>query len=302
MRPTWSGSLSFGLITIPVQLVTATVDLDAHFRQLHAPDGSRVEQHPFCPEEDLLLDRSDVARAYPVEDGQMVIVEDADLEAVASRQTRTIGIESFCRVDEIDPILRDRSYLVLPAGETEGSLRSYRLLARTLQELGVGAVGRFVMRTRESLVVIDSEDERLRATTLFYADELLDRSDIPGASANGDLGEPVANLSAVVEELSVPWSEELLEDRHRARVREVIERHAREEGTIEAPVGSEPEPEVPDLIGALQQTIASARAARGFDGMTREELYEQAKKENVPGRSRMTKEQLISALEERNGN
>lgn len=297
MRPIWSGSLSFGLITIPVQLVSAVIDLDAHFHQLHATDGSRVEQHPYCPEDQAFVDRSEVARGFPMEDGDVVIVEDSDLEAVGSRQTRTIGIESFCRADEIDPVLRDHPYLVAPAGETEGSLRSYRLLARTLQELGMAAVGRFVMRTRESLVLIDSAEERLRATTLFYADELLDRSEIPGASSNGDLAEPAANLSALIEELTVPWSEDLLKDRYRERVRELIADHARE-GTIETPGDSRPESEVPDLIGALQESIS---ATRGLNELSRQELYERARKRNVPGRSRMTKAQLIAALERSDG-
>lgn len=295
MRPTWSGSLSFGLITIPVQLANATVDLDARFHQLHVADGSRVEQHFHCPRDDELIDRSEVGRGYETDDGSFVLVEDVDLEAASSRQTRTIAIESFCGADGIDPILRDRSYLVLPAGETEGSLRSYRLLARTLEELGVVAVGRFVMRTRESLVLIDSADERLMATTLFYGDELLDRSQIPGASAEPRDAEAVSHLSAVIEELSVPYSPDLLHDRYRDRVRELIERHVEEDGTVESDREPEGESDVPDLIGALQRSISTARGA--LSGLSRDELYERASKAKVRGRSRMTKQELIAALE-----
>lgn len=292
MRPIWSGSISFGLVNIPVALARAIVDLDAHFHQLHEPDGSRVEQHPFCSLEGREIDRAEVARGYELESGQVVVIEDDELEAVAPRRTHTITIESFCHLAEVDPVLRENAYLVAPVGDSEGVVRSYRLLTRTLVALGLAAVGRFVMRNRESLVLIYPKDERLIATTLYYGDELLAEEEV-GVPAEPASQQALEHLVAVIEELTVGWSGEVLEDRYRARVRALIEQATE---TVQAPTPTTEAQPVPDLLTALRESMG---AAERLEDLPRAELYERARQAGIKRRSRMSRRELIAALERR---
>ena len=148
-RPLWTGSLSFGLVNVPVRLVSATRDLDLHFRQLHEKDHTPVETRRVCSEEDKEVPYEEIGREY---DG--VILTDEELSAADPRKTRTIDIEAFVDLDEIDPIYYDHPYYLVPAGETDGTVRAYRLLAEVMGKTDRVALGRFVMRTKEYLVAI----------------------------------------------------------------------------------------------------------------------------------------------------
>src|ERR1700712_247298 len=127
-RALWTGSLNFGLVNVPVRLTSAVRDLDLHFRQLHAKDDTPVETRRMCSEEDVEVDYDDIGNAYDL-DGTDVILTDAELSAADPRKTKTIEIEAFVNLDEIDPIYFDHPYFLVPAGETDGPVRAYRLLA-----------------------------------------------------------------------------------------------------------------------------------------------------------------------------
>ena len=127
-RTLWSGSLSFGLVNVPVVMVTAVRDLDLHFRQLHESDGAPIEVQRWCSKEDVEVRYEDIERAFELEDGGQVIVTDEELEAIEPRRTRTIEIEQFAELAEVDPIYFDHPYYLLPAGSDDGSARAYRLL------------------------------------------------------------------------------------------------------------------------------------------------------------------------------
>ena len=132
-RSLWSGSLSFGLVNVPVQLVSAARDLDFHFRQLHEKDKRRIEQRRFCSEEDVEVIWEEVAHGYDL-DGKQVIVTDEELASVEPRKTRTIDIEAFVELADVDPIYFDHPYFLVPAGDSEGTLRAYRLLVEVMAE------------------------------------------------------------------------------------------------------------------------------------------------------------------------
>ena len=149
-RALWAGSLSFGLVNVPVRLFSAARDLDYHFNELHEKDKVRIEQRRFCSKEDVEVMYEEVAHGYDL-DGKQVIVTDAELGSVEPRKTRTIDIEAFVELDEIDPIYFDHPYLIVPAGESEGTLRAYRLLVEVMGRTERAALGRFVMRTKEYL-------------------------------------------------------------------------------------------------------------------------------------------------------
>ena len=170
-RSLWTGSLSFGLVNVPVALYSAVRDLDLHFHQLHEPDAARIEVRRFCAEEDKEIALEEIGHAYETESGKTVVVTDEDLEAVAPRKTRTIDIEAFVDQAEIDPVYFDHPYFLAPAGDSDGPRRAYQLLVEVMGQAERVALGRFVMRTKEYLVAVGVRDGRLALTTMLFGDE-----------------------------------------------------------------------------------------------------------------------------------
>jgi DNA end-binding protein Ku len=302
-RSLWTGSLSFGLVNVPVALFSAVRDQDLHFHQLHEKDGARIETRRFCAEEDEEVPLDAIGHAYDLEDGKTVVVTDEDLEAVAPRKTRTIDIEAFVDFDEIDPMAFDHPYFLAPTGDAEGPRRAYRLLVEVMRETERVAIGRFVMRAKEYLVAIQVRDDRLSLTTMRFADEIrsADGIDTGGKKpAKAQLDQAVA----LVDALAADWDPGAWQDDYRKRLEDVIARK-RKGKRISAPkAGKEPSP-VPDLMAALERSLAEAtkgggsgKRSKGDDlaDLSREELYERAQKADVPGRSSMSKEELAEAL------
>jgi DNA end-binding protein Ku len=307
-RALWTGSLSFGLVNVPVQLVSAARDLDYHFHQLHEKDKARIEQRRYCSEEDIEVGWEEIANSYDL-DGKEVVVTDEELGSVEPRKTRTIDIEAFVDLAEVDPIYFDHPYFLVPAGESEGTLRAYRLLIEVMSEQERVALGRFVMRTKEYLVAVQVRDEALALTTMLFHDEVRPTKPVP-TGGKKPAKRAVEHAVSIIEELSTDWDPESYTDCYRERLRKVIDRK-RKGRTIEAPEPErEPQP-VPDLMEALQRTLQNVRdgedprAARedGEDGdgddlgaLSRDELYTRAQREKVPGRTKMSKKQLVEAL------
>ena len=221
-RPLWSGALSFGLVNVPVQLVSAARDLDYHFHQLHAKDKRRIEQRRYCSKEDVEVGWEEVARSYDL-DGKQVVLSDEELGSVEPRKTRTIEIEAFVPAAEVDPIYFDHPYFLVPAGEAEGTLRAYRLLVEVMDREERVAIGRFVMRTKEYLAAIRVRDGALALSTMRFADEVRPTSQVP-AGGRKPAREQLDNAVAVIEELSTEWDPERYEDCYRERLRKVIDR------------------------------------------------------------------------------
>jgi DNA end-binding protein Ku len=272
-RPLWSGALSFGLVNVPVQLLSAARDLDYHFHQLHAKDKRRIEQRRFCSEEDVEVGWEEVAHSYDL-DGKQVVITDEELGSVEPRKTRTIEIESFAELAEVDPIYFDHPYFLVPAGEAEGTMRAYRLLVEVMDREGKVAIGRFVMRTKEYLAAIRTRDGALALSTMRFADEVRPTSPVP-TGGKKPTRKQLDNAVAVIEELSTDWNPEGYTDCYRERLRKVIERK-RKGAKIEVPeTEREPKP-VPDLMAALEATLANVREGRDARA-EREEEKEKAK-------------------------
>ena len=151
-RSLWTGSLGFGLVNVPVALFSGVRDTDLHFRQLHAKDHTPVEIHRFCAEEDVEVPYEEIASGYETDDDELVILTDAELATAAPRKTRTIDIEAFVDVADVDPIYFDHPYVLVPSGDSEGTQRAYRLLVEVMARTERAALGRFVLRTKEYLV------------------------------------------------------------------------------------------------------------------------------------------------------
>ncbi len=292
-RPLWSGSLSFGLVNVPVQLVSATRDLDLHFRQLHEKDHVPVETRRVCSEEDKEVPYDEIGREY-----EGVILTDEELSAADPRKTRTIDIEAFVELDEIDPIYFDHPYYLVPAGETDGTVRAYRLLAEVMGKTDRAALGRFVMRTKEYLVAIRVRDKALTLSTMRFHDEVRPTDGIDGASGRAKPKE-VERAMGLIEALTVPWDPTNYEDEYRKRLQSIV-RRKRKGGEIKAPeLDPQRSTPVPDLMAALEKTMAKLKGGGGgLDDLSKDELYEKATDAEVPGRSKMSKDELVEALRE----
>jgi DNA end-binding protein Ku len=262
-RPLWSGSLSFGLVNVPVVLYSAVRDRGVHFAQLHEPDGSPTQTRRVCALEEREVPYSEIAKGYEMEDGSWVLLNDDDLAAAAPRKSRTIDIEAFIEEREIDPIYLDRPYLLIP--ENESAARAYALLGEAMGDSGKVALGRFVMRAKEHLVSIRPSGELLRLTTMRFHDEVRSSADI-AAEIDAEAvpgNEQIENAIAIIAELEVPFEPAAYRDEHRAHLRRLIKR--KQEGQkISAPAAEakpkpEPTPTAPDLMGALEQSLARIR-------------------------------------------
>jgi DNA end-binding protein Ku len=310
-RPLWTGSLSFGLVNVPVVLVTATRDQTLRFRQLNGRTHRPIEVKRFCSAEDVEVPYEEVAHGYELDDGNLVIVTDEDLEAVEPRKTRTVEVDGFVPLADVDPVFFDHPYVLLPIGDSEGTLRAYQLLVEVMQDTERAALGRFVMRTKEYLVLLRARGGRLALTTLLWHDEVRDRSEIApgGEKPKKALVDQTVQL---IEAMSVDWEPTRYEDRYRERLLSVID-SKRKGGTVKAPeVEKEPAP-TPDLMAALEATLAGMKSGgsggsgdgraskRGSSredlaSLSKQELQERAAKEDVSGRSKMTKDELVDAL------
>ena len=305
-RSLWTGSLSFGLVNVPVQLVSAARDLDFHFHQLHEKDNVRIEQRRFCSEEDVEVAWEEVARSYDL-DGEQVILTDAELGSVEPRKTRTVDIEAFVDLADVDPIYFDHPYFLVPAGDSEGTLRAYRLLVEVMGSTERAALGRFVMRTKEYLAAVRVRDGALTLTTMLFHDEVRPAKEVP-TGGKKPKKQQLDQAVALIEELSTDWDPESYADCYRERLRRVIE-SKRKRRKVEMPEQErEPSP-VPDLMAALQATLDNVRNGRELreepeaDGdlsaLSKDELVERAKEANIEGRTKMSKKELAEALSER---
>jgi hypothetical protein len=153
-RSLWTGSLSFGLVNVPVSLVTAIRDVDLHFRPLHEKDAAPIDVQRWCSKEDIEVPFEEITHSYELDDGREVIVSDEELEAIEPRITRTIEIEQFVDLAEVDPIYFDHPYFLVPAAADDGSVRASQLLTEVMSSGERAALGRFVMRAKEYLAII----------------------------------------------------------------------------------------------------------------------------------------------------
>jgi DNA end-binding protein Ku len=262
MRTTWNGSVSFGLVNIPVGLAPATKpsarQSDVSFRLLHRECGTPIKQKRFCPVHERDVEADELVKGWEVAKGQFVFVEDADLEAIEQHDTsRSIEIGRFVRLEEVDPIYFDRTYFLVPAG-AEAQRRPYVLLLEAMKEAGVAALGRFVLAGKEKLCLIRPMGEALALETLFVSEDVKDHAEIDDLVATAEVKEPELELAKqIIASLSAPFDAAELKSEYREHLRELLE--AKLSGQeITAPEPVEPTPVV-DLMEALRASVAAQK-------------------------------------------
>ncbi len=263
MRTTWNGSISFSLVTIPVGLAPATKPAarasDVAFRQLHRECRSPIKNRRWCPVHEREVESEEIVKGWEVAKGQFVIVEEADLEAIERQNTsRSIEIERFVALDEVDPVYFDRTYFLVPASAPAGK-RPYVLLLNVLKEEQVGAIGRFVLSGKEKLCLIRPKGDALVLETLFVAEDVYSQAEIDEATEETDVKKAELDLARQLVESLVGVFEpsEQLTSGYRQDLRRMLEAKLAGEPIAEPePVAEAP---VIDLMEALKKSVAEAK-------------------------------------------
>jgi DNA end-binding protein Ku len=310
-RAIWSGSIAFGLVNAPVRMYPAIDEHDVELHLVHAKDGSRIGYQKYCKAENEPVPDKEIAKAYEV-DGDLVLLDDVDFEAAQGESYKTIEIADFVPYEQIDPIYFERTYYL---GPQDGSEKVYALLVEALQESGLAGIVRYVFRDRDQLGCLRVREDVLAIERMYFADEIRPADDLsPRRSRKVDPRELELALS-LIERITSDFDPKKYKDEYTERLLEVIERKRR--GRTVKPRPREETEAPPDLLTALQESVAQAsrRGGQRSNGRARDgkpgarsrepelaklsvkELATRARKLGVEGRSKMTKRELVSAIE-----
>jgi DNA end-binding protein Ku len=264
MRTTWNGSISFGLVTIPVGLAPATAPAarqsDVQFRMLHRECMTPIKQKRWCPVHDVEVGPDEIVRGWEVSKGQFVPVEDEELEAIEQRGTsHAIEITRFVKADEVDPIYFDRTYYLVPAG-TEAQRRPYALLLQAMREQGVMGIGSFVLAGKEKLAAVRAKGDALALETLYVAEDVKSQAEIDEAVSSTQVKKEELKLAEqLISGLLGPFEpDEELTSEYRTSLRELLE--AKLEGhALPEPAPAAKEATVIDLMEALRASVEAAK-------------------------------------------
>ena len=316
-RAIWTGSIAFGLVSIPVGVFSATEDHTIHFHQFQRGTSDRVRNKRVNERTGREVEFDDIVKGADVGDGEHVVVEPDELDSVAPGRSRSLDISDFVDLDEIDPIYFNRTYWLAPTGDEYA--RPYALLRQAMSATNRAAIGTFVMRGKEYLAAIRADGDVLALHTLYFADEVRDPAEldnVPGKRAKGGSDKELDMATGLIESMSAPWKPERYRDSYQDRVRKLIKdkRKGRE-------IVTESEPAEPtgmsDLLEALQRSVEAARgggkkdsakkkgggrkkkskrAEPDLSSANKSELLAMARELKVSGRSSMNRDQLVDAL------
>jgi DNA end-binding protein Ku len=263
MRTIWNGSINFGLVNIPVGLALATKpgakQSDVSFRTLHRECGTPIKQKRWCPVHDREVPNDELVKGWEVAKGEFVFVEDADLEAIMVHDdSRAIEIARFVPLDQVDPIYYDRTYFLAPSS-TPAQRRPYVLLLRAMQETGMAAIGRFVIRGQENFALIRPRGEALALETLYVSEDVRSSAEIDEAVEGTEVKDAEMDLARqVIDSLAGDFDAGELVSDYRQDLRAMLEAKLAGED-IKRPEPVEEEAPVIDLMEALRQSVSEAQ-------------------------------------------
>jgi DNA end-binding protein Ku len=257
----WTGAISFGLVTVPVKLYSAVSRKNVRFHQLNSKTGVRIQQRRVDPTTGEEVPYEDLVKGYELAPDRYVVIEGAELEALDPKKTRTIEIEEFVELSEVDPIFYDHPYYLAPGA---GGAKPYRLLLDAMRDTGKVAIAKVVIRSKEQLVAIRPMGDVLAMSTMVFADEVIDPStidDIPDPDDVAVKDREVEIAKQLVESLAADFEPERFRDTYREEVLALIERKAAGEEIAVQPARDEEEEPVPDLMAALKASLDAVRGA-----------------------------------------
>jgi DNA end-binding protein Ku len=258
----WSGTISFGLVNVPIKLYPAVREHGIHFHQLDKASGSRIRHQKVSEKTGRPVESTDLELGYELEKGKLVVVDTDELDALHPETTRTIDVSDFVELAEIDPVHYARTYWVAPDGDA--AARPYRLLVGAMEESGRAGVGMVVMRNKQYLAAIRARDHALALSTMHFADEVVDRSTID-AIPSGKTKPPAKELDLarqIIDSLATSWRPSGYRDTYTDEVQKLIKRHEKGQDVVIAePAPSEAN--ITDLTKALQASLDATRKARG---------------------------------------
>ena len=326
-RAIWTGTLSFGLVNVPVGLYSATEDKTIHFNQFQSGTSDRIRNRRVNERTGDEVEFSQIVKGYDIGAGEYVMVSNEELESVEPGPSRTIELTDFVDLDDIDPIYYKSTYYLGPQGKD--AQRAYALLRAAMEKSNKVGIATFVMRSKQHLVAIRPEKDVLALETMYFADEVRDPvKEIDGLQRDETFkGRELDTAQLLVESMSAAWDPANYTDTYRERVEELIDHKRQGEVVVTDAASREPSPAL-DLMQALQQSVEAARshragnraptplvlspatpasagasasprgAGRGDElaDLSKAELYERATQLEIPGRSKMTRAELEEAV------
>jgi DNA end-binding protein Ku len=321
-RATWSGFLSFGLVSVPVGLYTATADQTIHFNQLHKGTSNRVRYKKVDEDTGEELSTEDIVNGYPLGGGEYVVVTREEMANAAPGKSELIEIQDFVDLEEIDPIFFRQSYYLAPKGK--GSDRAYALLLEAMNETNKVGIATLVLRDKEHLVAIRPSEKVLMLETMYFEDEIRDpQQELETLPEIGNASPRELKIAKqLIDSLTDKWEPSRYQNTYRERIEELIEKKRKGNAVV---FGDEERPKsnVVDLMSALQASIersgakgrpqkAAAKVSTakkssslkvsdhrerlGLDAMTKADLLERATKLKLDVNAKMTKPELVKAL------
>jgi DNA end-binding protein Ku len=259
-RAIWSGTISFGLVSVPVKLFPATEQKDIRFHQFKEGTKQRIRNKRVSENTGREVDYEDIVKGYEVEKGRFVVVTPEELQGVAPEKTRTIEIEDFVNLEDIDPIYFEKTYYLAPEDDA-GAKRAYALLLKAMEDQGKVAIGRFVMRTKEYLAAIRPMDGILALETMYFADEIREPSEVENVPVRARVDDRQLRMAKqLIGSLASDWDSKRYHDEYRERVLKLIRDKAKGKEVVlpEAPSAAK----VSDLMEALRQSIEETKKAK----------------------------------------
>ena len=257
-RPIWSGSISFGLVSVPVKLFSATSPKEVRFHMLHDKDGGRIQQKRVCSQDGEEVPWEHIVKGYEIGKGRYVRVTREELEAFHPRATKTIEIEDFVDLAQIDPIFYESTYYLVP---DRGAAKPYALLVAAMKRTNRVGIARFVLRTKQYLAAVRPMDRALAISTMLYADEVVSQDDLEGLpEANSRPGERELKMAEqLIGTLATDFDIQKYKDDYREQVLAMLERKAEGEEIVSEEPAEEPRGKVVNLMEALQKSLAAAK-------------------------------------------
>jgi DNA end-binding protein Ku len=259
-RSIWTGAISFGLVTVPVKLYSAVNKKTVRFHQLNGKSGTRIAQKRVDPTTGDEVAYEDIVKGFELTPDRYVVIEPGELEALQPKKTKTIEIEDFVELVDIDPIFYDHPYYLAPGA---GGAKPYRLLLEAMRETGRVAIARVVIRSKEQLVAVrPMGDHVLGMSTMLFADEVVDPDKIDELSAAAEVEVTDRELDIakqLIDSLAGPFDPSRYHDTYRQEVLDLIERKAAGEEIAVQPAAEEEAEPVPDLMAALKASLDAVR-------------------------------------------